>query len=88
MPVSAQPDWKSSALKSAQPSGAEDHRQRQEQGQAGPGETVQCCFRTAGAAEHRAATGGQAAHAIPLGAVEKHQDDQQHTAADPAPGQN
>ena len=41
----------------------------------------------AGTAEHRAAAGSQATHSIAFGAVQEHQDNQ-NTAADPAPGQN
>ena len=59
-----------------QPPSAEDHRQAQKDGQAGPGDAVQGRFGAAGTAEHRAATGSQAAHAITLGAMEQHQNDQ------------
>ena len=63
-------------VQSTQPPSAEDHRQAQKDGQAGPGDAVQGRFGAAGAAEHRAATGSQAAHAISLGAMEQHQNDQ------------
>ena len=63
-------------VQSTQPASAEDHRQAQKDGQAGPGDAVQGRFGAAGTAEHRAATGCQATHAIPLGAMEQHQNDQ------------
>ena len=59
-----------------QPPSAEDHSQAQKDGQAGPGDAVQGRFGAAGTAEHRASAGSQAAHAITLGAMEQHQNDQ------------
>ena len=73
---------------SVQPASTQDHGQRQKQCKAGPSQPVQRCFSTAGAAEHGATAGGQATHAITLGAVQKHQDDQQKAGTDPAPGQD
>ncbi len=72
----------------SQPSSAQNDSQAQKDGQAGPGDAVQGGFGAAGAAEHRAAAGCQAAHAVPFGAVEEHKNDQQKTAADPGPGQD
>ena len=59
-----------------QPPSAEDHRQAQKDGQAGPGDAVQGRLGAAGAAEHWAAAGSQAAHAISFRAMEQHQNDQ------------
>ena len=73
---------------SAQPTSTQDHGQRQKQCKAGPSQPVQRCFGAAGAAEHGAAAGGQATHAITFGAVQEHQDDQQKAGTDPAPGQD
>ena len=75
-------------LASAKPASTEDHRQAEEDRQAGPGEAVQRGFRTAGAGEHRAATGCQPSHAIAFRAVQEYLQDEQHAAADPDPGEN
>ena len=61
---------------SAQPAATEDHSQTQKDGQQGPGDPVQGGFCTAGASEHGAAAGGQTSHAIALGAVQQHRNDQ------------
>ena len=73
---------------SVQPACTQDHGQGQEHSEAAPGQPVQRCFCTAGAAEHGAAACRQATHAITFGAMQQNQDDQQKAGADPAPGQN
>ena len=71
-----------------QPACTQNHRKTEEDGQAGPGHPVQGGFGAAGAAEHRAAAGGQASHAIAFRAVQQNENNQQHTAGDPGPREN
>ena len=72
----------------SKPARTQNHRQAQKDGETGPGDAIECCFSTAGAAEHGAAAGCQSTHAITFGAVEEHQNNQQKTAANPGPGEN
>ena len=81
-------NWVCQRVGLVQPASTQDHSQGQKQRQACPCQTVQRCFCAAGAAEHGAAACRQATHAITLGAMQQHQDDQQKAGADPAPGQN
>ena len=77
-----------SGSESAQPPGTENHRQRQKDGQGRPGDAIEGCFGAAGTRERGTAAGGKSTHAIALGAVQQHKQNQQQSAADPDPGEN
>ena len=61
---------------SVQPAGTQDHRQREKNGQGGPGDAVERRFGAAGTCKRSATTGGESTHAITLGAVQQHKQDQ------------
>ena len=74
-------------ISSTKPARTQDHCKAEKNCQDSPGDAIQCCFCTAGAAEHGATTRGKPSHAS-FGAVKQNQNDQQNTTADPGPGQN
>lgn len=75
-------------LASAKPASTQDHREGEKRCQAGPGEAIQRGLSATGTGEHRAATGCQSSHAIAFRTVQEYQQDEQHAAADPDPGEN
>lgn len=68
---------------SAHPAGAENDGQHQKDGQEAPADAVEGVLGAAGAGEHGATAGGQAAHAVTLGAVQQNADDHQDAAEHP-----
>lgn len=71
---------------SVHPAGAEYHGQDQEDGEQRPADAVKGVLSAASARKHGAPAGGQATHAITLGAVQQDADDHQDAAEHPDPG--